>query len=641
MVAWPSVVYLALMTTALAASFLVARRLGRRRGVVALSVLACAVYLVWRLGVVPIRLGLASAVVGVVLYAAELLGVCSFLVMLFLFTGRPRTRPLPLDALGGRLPTVDVLVCTYNEPVRLLRMTVAAALNLDYPSELLRVHVCDDGSRPEVEALCRAYGVGYVTREGNEGAKAGNVNNALAQVDGELFAVLDADMIPKREFLARTVGLFADERLAFVQTPQAYYNQDMYQYNLRQSVPNEQDFFMREVQQARDARGAVLHVGTNAVFSREKVLSVGGYPTCSITEDMALGELLQAAGYDTAFVNEGLVYGLSATTFPELVRQRERWCRGNLQVLAHYNPLTLPGLTVSQRIAYLDGALYWFSNLQKMVFLVCPLVFFLTGTMVLDVRLDELLCVYLPFVLGQQLAFASLTSGLRGLKWSHYYDVAMAPHLSLAIVRELLGVRVGFRVTSKETTLDRRLFQARIVLPHIALLALTALGWALSALAVAGGAPLEAFLLNYVWSAYNAFGLVNAIRVANQRPIYRRSERLVLGTPLPVGVRATSWGADEPCALLVDVSGEGAAIELADGAPPVAGERVTVRVRGVDVASEVVRARDSRVAVRFLDTGVEAMRAVMGVFQDNVRSPYERDWGAGGSEERPLERARA
>lgn len=626
--------YAALMTAALLVAFLIARLLGRRGAVVALSVVSCAVYLVWRVGAVPVRFGVASTAAGAVLLASELLGVCSFLVMLFLFTGRHRTRPLPLGALGGRLPTVDVLICTYDEPVSLLRMTVAAALNLEYPRELLRVHVCDDGSRPEVEALCRAYGVGYVTREGNEGAKAGNINNALGRVSGELFVVLDADMVPKREFLARTVGLFSNERLAFVQTPQSYYNQDMYQYNLRRGVPNEQDFFMREVQQARDSRRAVLHVGTNAVFSREKVLAVGGYPTCSITEDMALGELLQAAGYDTAFVNEGLAYGLSATTFPELVRQRERWCRGNLQVLARYSPLTLPGLTASQRIAYLDGALYWFSNLQKMVFLASPLLFFLTGTMVLDARLGELLCVYVPFVLGQQLAFASLTSGLRGLKWSHYYDVAMAPHLSAAIVRELLGVRVGFRVTPKQTTLDRRLFQARAVAPHIVLLALTALGWLVSALAVARGAAPEAFLLNYAWSAYNAFGLVNAVRVANQRPIHRRSERLALAVPLPVSVRLDGGSGEGP-ALLVDVSGEGAALELAGGAGLEAGERAVARICGADVAVEVVRAEGTRAAVRFVDPGPAEMRAVMGVFQDNVRSPYERDWGTISSGERP------
>lgn len=69
-----------------------------------------------------------------------------------------------------------------------------------------------------------------------------------------LFAVLDADMIPKKEFLQKTVGYFSDDNMAFVQTPQVYYNQDIYQYNLGRNIPNEQDFFMRDIQEARASR---------------------------------------------------------------------------------------------------------------------------------------------------------------------------------------------------------------------------------------------------------------------------------------------------------------------------------------------------------------------------------------------------
>ena len=75
--------------------------------------------------------------------------------------------------------------------------------------------------------------------------------------------------------------------------------------------------------------------------------------------------LLQSKGYDSILVNEELVLGLSATTFNELVKQRDRWCRGNIQVLKHFNPIFTKGLTLGQKIAYFDGGVYWFSNLQK------------------------------------------------------------------------------------------------------------------------------------------------------------------------------------------------------------------------------------------------------------------------------------
>ena len=73
------------------------------------------------------------------------------------------------------------------------------------------------GRRNDLKNLCKRYNVNYITRNDNEGAKAGNINNALKYLKGDLFAVLDADMIPKKEFLLKTVGYFSNENMAFVQ----------------------------------------------------------------------------------------------------------------------------------------------------------------------------------------------------------------------------------------------------------------------------------------------------------------------------------------------------------------------------------------------------------------------------------------
>ena len=103
---------------------------------------------------------------------------------------------------------------------------------------------------------------------------------------------------------------------------------------------------MRDIQDARASINAVLHVGTNAIFRKRCVLEIGGYPTSSITEDMAVGMLLQEKKFRTIFINEVLVLGLSASTFTDLVQQRDRWCRGNIQVIREYNPLFRKGLTI-------------------------------------------------------------------------------------------------------------------------------------------------------------------------------------------------------------------------------------------------------------------------------------------------------
>lgn len=122
-----------------------------------------------------------------------------------------------------------------------------ACKNLEYPADKLRIWLCDDGRREDMRRLCEELGIDYISRPSNEHAKAGNLNNALNHTTGELIVTLDADMIPKPEFLNRTVGFFRDINVAFVQTPQSFFNEDVFQYNLFQSrdIPNEQDLFMR------------------------------------------------------------------------------------------------------------------------------------------------------------------------------------------------------------------------------------------------------------------------------------------------------------------------------------------------------------------------------------------------------------
>ncbi|WP_207709050.1 glycosyltransferase family 2 protein [Heliomicrobium undosum] len=148
--------------------------------------------------------------------------------------------------------------------------------------------------------------------------------------------------------------------LAFVQAPQAFYNQDIFQYNLLQgrNIPNEQDMFMRVVQAGRDRYNAAMYIGSNTVFRRSALAAIGGFATGTITEDMATGMLLQAKGFRTVYLNEVIAEGLSAESFPDYIRQRVRWGRGNVQTARKWNPLTIPGLTRMQRLLYADSVLY-------------------------------------------------------------------------------------------------------------------------------------------------------------------------------------------------------------------------------------------------------------------------------------------
>ena len=531
----------------LSLSYLLAKRKRRyRKYLIIINMVISVTYIIWRFTTIP-YFSVVSIVLGVILIVAELIGWFQFSIFQLLFFKEQKQEEKTLDNYQKHeLPSVDVLICTYNEPVSLLQKTLVAALNMNYPEEKLNVYICDDGSRLEVRNLCKKHGAHWITREDHENAKAGNINHALPKTSGDLFLLLDADMIPKEEFLLKTVGYFADEDVAFVQTPQVFYNTDMYQNNFKSNIPNEQDFFMRDVQEARAAINAVLHVGTNAVFRRKYVDEIGGFPTCSITADMAVGMLLHANQYRGIFVNEELAYGLSATSYTDLLKQRDRWCRGNLQVMSKLWRKSVANLSLGQKIAYLDGISYWFSSIQKIIYLAMPIIYMLIGIPILDATFSEIVMFFIPYFYGQQLIFKALSSNTRSIKWSHIYDTAMAPHLTVSIFKHLLNLKSVFTVTPKEVDAERGYYQFRIVIPHMLLTVLTFVSWYTGLQHIqANSMTAPAFLINFLFSIFNLYGLIICLYVAYQKPFSPDS----LAMPITVGIKTTTDGIIETFSL--------------------------------------------------------------------------------------------
>ena len=242
------------------------RQLAVFRVLAVLTTTLGAAYLIWRYSA---SLNYGALWFAIPLVAAEtytFINTVFFVIMLW----KPTRRVSPPPLEGG---TVDVFITTYNEPVELLRLTVEAALRIDWP--YLKVHVLDDGARPDMRALAAELGAGYIAR-GEEWtgkprhAKAGNVNNALMTTDSEFILILDADQIPDPRILRRTIGYFRDPALAFVQTPQHF-------YNLLPGDPFGADapLFYGPIMQGKDGWNAAFFCGSNAVLRREALLQLG------------------------------------------------------------------------------------------------------------------------------------------------------------------------------------------------------------------------------------------------------------------------------------------------------------------------------------------------------------------------------
>ncbi|MDQ3150025.1 MAG: glycosyltransferase [Chloroflexota bacterium] len=348
-------------------------RLVATRVVAVAALIVSAAYLGWR---ATATLNIDAWYLSLPMFVFEVhaaIGLGLFTFSLWDVDVRPRRREL------GRVPTIAVLIPTYNEGPEILVPTIAAAVALQPAHE---TWVLDDGERTEIAELAAALGARYLARTTHEHAKAGNLNHALGVVDTEILAVLDADHVAAPEFLRATLGYFADPQVALVQTPQDFYNVTSFEHGsgVAYGEPfHEQTLFYRLLQPGKNRWSAAFWCGTNALVRTEALRSIGGAATETITEDIHTTIRFHRAGWRTVYHNEVLARGLAADDAAQYQLQRNRWGTGAMQVLRVENPLFVRGLTLGQRLGYASTLLGWFDSWRTLAFLALPPLVLVSG----------------------------------------------------------------------------------------------------------------------------------------------------------------------------------------------------------------------------------------------------------------------
>lgn len=299
---------------------------------------------------------------------AALLGVevllCAFAALLLASLRAPS---LPPAAAPGAAPAgpVDVLVPVRNEDARVLRATLEAALRMEAPRGGFGVVVADDSDpegRGEVERTCRALGVGYHARAERRGYKAGALNDALARVRAPYVAVLDVDHQPEPRFLAEALARFAPG-VAYVQTVVEWRNDDSL---LRRLAALLQHQFYYGVQMEKGARERAVFTGSAALFRREALDEVGGFPEDTLVEDFDLSLRLANAGWRGRLAPVVGARGLLPWSAQDLARQLWRWSAGTTEVVrlrlgetlrSRRAPLAVRLELLADGCAYLAGGL--------------------------------------------------------------------------------------------------------------------------------------------------------------------------------------------------------------------------------------------------------------------------------------------
>ncbi len=505
-------------------------------------------YVYWRTtSTLPPVNQLEDFIPGLILYLAELYNIGMLFLSLFVVAmplpRRKSAPPIPADA-----PTVDVFVPSYNEEPELLATTLSAALAMDYPAGRLSVYLLDDGGTDEkcnvdnfvaasaarerraaLQTLCEGLGVTYLTRERNISAKAGNLNNGLANSSGDLVVVFDADHAPARNFLTETVGYFdRDPKLFLVQTPHFFINPDPLERNLKtfKAMPSENEMFYGIIQRGLDKWNASFFCGSAAVLRRTALQTTNGFSGRSITEDAETAITLHATGWNSIYVDKPLIAGLQPATFASFIGQRSRWAQGMMQILIYHRPMLKSGLSLPQRLCYSSSALFWLFPFVRLTFLVAPLFYLFFGLEIFTASGAEFIA-YVFSYMAVNLMMQNYLYGRYRWPWiSELYEFIQSVYLLPAVVSVLLNPgKPTFKVTAKSEELGTRRI-SELGLPFFIIFAVLALGvvatyWR----TIAQPYNADTTLVVGLWNILNLLMAGCALGVVSERPEGRGARR--------------------------------------------------------------------------------------------------------------------
>jgi len=265
------------------------------------------------------------------------------------------------------VPKVSIHIPAYREPPEMVRQTLDAVAQLEYPNfECIIVinNTPDPALWRPIEEHCLTLGERFkFVREDNlDGFKAGALRLALTHTaaDAEIIGVLDADYVVKSNWLKDLLPLFADSKVGMIQAPQDH--RDGSRTAMHQAMNGEYAGFFDIGMVQRNEKNAIIAHGTMCLIRRSALVAAGNWSSDTICEDTDLGLTILELGFTAHYTNRRYGYGLLPDSYLAYKRQRDRWAYGGFQIMKKHWRRFLPGrslLTREQKREFTLGWLSW------------------------------------------------------------------------------------------------------------------------------------------------------------------------------------------------------------------------------------------------------------------------------------------
>lgn len=323
-----------------------------------------------------------------------ILGVTSALLfafgvnLLYLIIRSTRLGPQPNGSrVLDREPLVCVQVPIYNERYVAERV-LDAVCTLDWPASRLEVQVLDDSdddttsiiTRSAARWRCNGIPVSHVRRGTRTGFKAGALAFGLTLTDAPFIAIFDADFVPPRDFLRRSLGAFDDPSIGFAQAKWGHLNERYSWLTRIQALAIDFHFVVERAVHRADGYFTNF-TGTAGVWRRSAIEDSGGWSADTLTEDLDLSYRAQLLGWRAAYLEDLIVPEELPVSIDAFRRQQSRWATGSFQSAFK---LLIPVLRSRNRAAVkLQAAVhllaYGFGPLMLLQLMCYPALLFMLG----------------------------------------------------------------------------------------------------------------------------------------------------------------------------------------------------------------------------------------------------------------------
>ncbi len=470
--------------------------------------------------------------------------------------------------LVNRPITIDIFIATYNEPIEIIEMSILDAKRVTYPNNIKpEIYLLDDGRRSEMHELAKEQEINYITRANNLGFKAGNLCNALHYSSGDFVVICDADARLFPDFLEKTMGYFVDPMVAWVQTPQWFYDipDGVKPSKFWQSILGKLGFYFGRVIEKlgcknilhdpffsdtrlfydvilrrRNAANASFCCGAGSIHRREALYEVAIYEYITavqnksqaaktkqmldifitetfcpiklhISEDIYTSLIVHSyrkKSWKSIYLPITLSKMLSPQDFESRYNQLYRYAVGTIDITKNnIAKFFSSGLSTGQKIMYFNTLYSYFGAIWNIVFLTAPIIYLLTGVAPIDTTYEEFLKRLTPCLIINEV---SLIIGLYGLNSfnSRILSLSLFPLHLKALLQVCCRGDLKFNVTPKTLSSSNR--HLRLVIPHITILVLSLIGVYYSLWQLIQGefyASAGILVINYFWVAFNMFVL--------------------------------------------------------------------------------------------------------------------------------------